>query len=354
MVNKSPRELLEVPSTWSIAQVMSSLVSALADSGPALTFGPSHFRAVEPEIAIVIPTSGSSGSSGSPKEVALSATALHASAVAAHKFLGATSGERWSLLLPTHHIAGINVLVRAIALGSDLSQSDFEYTSIVPTQLYRALEGDNQLLTSLQDAKAVLVGGAATSKDLFEKAKIAGINVVTTYGMSEMSGGCVYNNEPLDGVEIEIREEGQIALRGPMQATNYLGSPNSLTDKDGWFLTQDSGYLENGKLFINGRIDDQIISGGEKISLGALDDFLNQHSQRFMSCAIEDPEWGQQLCVASSGEIDIPTIKDALRKRFGNHAIPKKFLSNIQLPVTLIGKPDRQALAQKFERITHE
>ena len=354
MVNKSPRELLEVPTTWSITQVMTSLSAALNNSGPALAFGPSKFTAVESEIAVVIPTSGSSGA---PKEVALSAAALLASAKAAHKFLGSVGDERWSLMLPTHHIAGVNVLVRAIALGTEITQEDFNYTSIVPTQLYRALESKGDLLASLQNANAVLVGGAALNNDLLEKAQTFGINVVTTYGMSEMSGGCVYNNQPLDGVEVEIRADNLIALRGPMQARSYLGSPIQLSDDDGWFITNDSGYLRDGKLYIEGRIDDQIISGGEKISLSAIDDFLNQqllHDQQnhhFMSCAIEDPEWGQQLCLASTGDIDLPFIKAALREHFGNHAVPKKFLSNIELPITLIGKPNRQTLSERFERI---
>ncbi len=261
------------------------------------------------------------------------------------------SGERWSLMLPAHHIAGINVLVRAITLGTDITEMDFNYTSIVPTQLYRALEGDNELLSSLRRAKAVLVGGAALQKDLLERAQSAGLNIVTTYGMSEMSGGCVYNNEPLDGVEVEIREDNRVALRGPMQALSYLGSPDPLSDKDGWFLTNDSGYLNNGKLYVEGRIDDQIITGGEKISLSAIDDFRNQDDLRYMSCAINDPEWGQQLCLASTDDIDIPIVKAILRERFGNHAVPKKFLSTIELPTTLIGKPDRQTLAKRFERI---
>ena len=354
MVNKSPKELLEVPTAWSITQVMASMEAALTGDGPALAFGPSKFNSVESEIAVVIPTSGSTGA---PKEVALTANALIASATAAHKFLGGVSGERWSLKLPTHHIAGVNVLVRAIALGSNLTEVDFDYTSIVPTQLYRALEGDNELLASLQSAKAVLVGGAAVRDDLLEKAHAVGVNVVTTYGMSEMSGGCVYNNEPLDGVEVEIRENNRIALRGPMQAQSYLGSPLSLADDAGWFLSNDSGYLLNGKLFIDGRVDDQIISGGEKISLSTIDDFLNQQvlqnkqGQRFMSCAIESPEWGEQLCLASNGEFDIPTIKGVLEERFGNYAVPKKFLSGIELPTTSIGKADRPTLSQIFERI---
>ena len=348
MVNKSPRELFEVPTTWSITQVIASLSAALDNSGPALAFGSSEFTTVESRIAVVIPTSGSSGA---PKEVALTAAALLTSASSAHKFLGAKEGERWSLALPTHHIAGVNVLVRAIALGSEITPVDFDYTSIVPTQLYRALDSDSNLLASLQTAKAVLVGGAAVNKELLQEARVAGINVITTYGMSEMSGGCVYNNEPLAGVEVEIREDDRVALRGPMQALRYLNSPERLSDKSGWFLTNDSGYLQNGKLYIRGRIDDQIISGGEKISLSAIDDFLNKDGPFYMSCAIDNPEWGQQLCLASSRVIDIQIIKAALRVHFGNHGVPKKFLSNIDLPTTLIGKADRQTLAQRFERI---
>ena len=348
MVNKSPRELLEVPVAWSTTQVMSALVAALDGSGPALTFGHSEFSTVEAEIAVVIPTSGSSGK---PKEVALTAAALLASAAAAHKFLGAVAHDRWSLLLPTHHIAGINVLVRAITLGSEISESEFEFTSIVPTQLFRALDGDGELLSALKNAKAVLVGGAATATELLERSQAAGINVVTTYGMSEMSGGCVYNKQPLEGVEVDIRADNRIALRGPMQALRYLGLPDQLTDDAGWFLTNDSGYLRDGKLFIDGRIDDQIITGGEKISLGAIDDYLNQDGEHFMSCAIDDPEWGQQLCLASNSEIDVPSVKNVLREQFGNHAVPKQYLGKIELPRTLIGKPDRQTLAQRFERI---
>jgi len=262
MVNKSPRELLQVPSAWSTTHTLEALDAALTGTGPALAFGPTHYSEVDSQIAVVIPTSGSTGSA---KEVALTADALLASARASHTYLGAQRGERWSLLLPTHHIAGVNVLVRALALQSDLSDDDFEYTSIVPTQLFRALQERGRFLVSLQNAKAVLVGGAATSTELLKSARESGINVVTTYGMSEMSGGCVYNNDPLPGVEVEIRDSGAIALRGPMQASEYLGGALTLTDDAGWFVTSDAGYLKDGKLFVTGRLDDQIISGGEKI-----------------------------------------------------------------------------------------
>jgi O-succinylbenzoic acid--CoA ligase len=349
MVIKSPRKLIEVPSTWSIPEQIKALNSALSGDGPALAFGASNFEVVDSEIAVVIQTSGSTGSA---KEVALSATALMESARASHQFLQANHGDTWSLLLPTHHIAGVNVLVRAIVLGSELVSSHYDYTSIVPTQLFRALNGDQQLLTALKESKAVLVGGGAIQKDLLTLAKEVGINVVTSYGMSEMSGGCIYDGLPLQGVEIQIQNDGRIALRGPMRATEYLGVTTPLADSEGWFVTDDAGELAEGRLVVKGRLDDQIISGGEKISLGAIDEFLNAGGEYvFMSCAIAHPEWGQQLCLASSMRIDRRAITNALRNKFGKHAVAKLFLENITLPVTTIGKPDRQTLSRKFEMI---
>jgi O-succinylbenzoic acid--CoA ligase len=350
MVNKSPRELLEIPSSWSIPHIQAALESSLQGDGPALTFGASKFKTVESSICIVISTSGSTGS---PKEVALTAEALRASALASHQFLGAKPSERWSLMLPTNHIAGINVLVRALELGTDIAPEDFEYTSIVPTQLYRALTDKGELLLLLQNAKAVLVGGAATQGELLVRAREHGINVVTTYGMSEMSGGCVYNNQPLNGVEVEIREGDRIALRGPMQAKEYLGSTKPLADSTGWFVTNDVGFVTAGKLTVLGRVDDQIISGGEKISLAAIDLFLNSKAtDTYMSCAIPDPEWGELLCLASSETMDQAALCQQLREQFGKHGVPKLFLSDIELPRTSIGKPDRQTLSKRFERIT--
>jgi O-succinylbenzoic acid--CoA ligase len=347
MVNKSSRELLSIPAEWSIPQIIAALKAALDGSGPALAFSQSQFTHVDSEVAVVIPTSGSTGT---PKEVALTAAALRASASASHNFLGAKKGERWSLQLPTHHIAGVNVLVRSLELDSELSDGGFEYTSIVPTQLYRALKESGEDLIQLQNAKAVLVGGASTSAELLHEAKSRGVNVVTTYGMSEMSGGCIYNNRPLDGVDVEIRDGGRIALRGAMQAREYLGASLPLSDSQGWFLTSDAGYLEDGKLYVTGRVDDFINTGGEKISLSAIDLHLYQEFKKeFMSCAVKSEEWGDQLCLASSVDFDSQVISESLRSKFGKHAVPKLFMKNIDLPKTSLAKPDRATLGKLFD-----
>ena len=354
-----PRELVQVQQEWPIAQVIEALRKALDGQGPALAFGPSTHSHVARKIAVVIPTSGSAGE---PKEVALTSKALMASAKAAHKYLKAKKNERWSLLLPINHIAGVNVLVRSIALQSHLidlrvknKYESAEYTSIVPTQLYRALHGDNDLLEHLRTAKTVLVGGSPTSDDLLVEAKSQNINVITTYGMSEMSGGCIYNNKPLPGVQVKIRKHQVIALSGPMQAKTYLGDKIAwkATTKNKWFITSDFGEFKNGKLIVHGRVDDLIISGGEKISLSAIEGALNEiyKNQRFMACATKDAEWGERLGLASDGQIEIEKIKGTLKEKFGDHAVPKAFIPNIELPITSIGKPDRKKLLTHFERL---
>jgi len=358
MVKTSLRELLALPHEWSIAQVQEALAAALDGSGPAIAFGPTRHTHVAADIAVVIPTSGSTGEA---KEVALSAQAILSSAHAAHNYLRAQSSERWSLLLPINHIAGVNVLVRALALDTeviDLRKStryqDAHYTSVVPTQLFRALNGDSALLAHLQNARAVLVGGAATPVPLMAAAINNKINIVTTYGMSEMSGGCVYNNEPLPGVEVKVSPEGVISLKGPMRASTYLGAEElwqRATDSE-WFVTSDVGELREGKLFIHGRIDDQIISGGEKISLAHIETELNKRftSQSFMTFALPSVEWGAILCVASDQEIDEAAVKDYLRSTHGAHAIPKEFFAPTSLPVTALGKPDRHKLRATYEK----
>ena len=347
MVKSSRRELVRVGEQWSIPQKIEALHSALVNKGPALSFGESSFPDVPAACAVVVPTSGSTGS---PRSVALSATSLIASARASHTFLGASLGDRWSLLLPTHHIAGVNVLVRSIELGTKIvgSESTTDFTAIVPTQLHRALLGDSALLEHLKSAKAVLVGGASTSQELLALAIEAGINVVTSYGMSEMSGGCVYNGEPIDGVKIRIND-GIIELDGPMKAIGYLGDEPF---GDSFFRTSDLGELHNGVLQVLGRVDDQIISGGENISLGAVTDFLNVASeQRFIAVGLSDPEWGQALAIASDGDINEEQLREKLRQKFGVHVTPKRYLSNIELPLTSIGKPDRKKLAEIFGRL---
>ncbi|GAB2451408.1 AMP-binding protein [Xylanimonas ulmi] len=204
---------------------------AALDGGPAVSPLP-RLRADAPPAgtALVVRTSGSTGA---PREVALTAAALRASATATHDRLGGPG--RWVLTLPATHIAGLQVLVRA-ALAADegvpdplvaaepgahftpdglaallrpaLADGVGVHISLVPTQLHRVLaaadDGAGAGLDALSRCASVLVGGAATAPALFARSRAAGVPVVRTYGMSETAGGCVYDGVPLAGVRLRL------------------------------------------------------------------------------------------------------------------------------------------------------
>jgi O-succinylbenzoic acid--CoA ligase len=347
MDTSSHREVRSLELTHTLAEYVSALEKALTTDGPALGCGPVHSTSVRSDISLLVATSGSTGT---PKEIALSCAALLASAYASNKFINATKGDTWSLLLPLTHIAGINVLVRALQLETspiDLRnhvgqypQADF--TAIVPTQLFNALNENPDLLKHLQGAKAVLVGGASLSHELRAQGVAAGINIITTYGMSETCGGCIYDGVALKGVEFEITGEGRIKISGPVLA--------DVEKENGWFITQDLGKIVNGKLQVIGRFDDVIISGGENISLSAIEAELNKKFPQLQVAAFAtaDSKWGQVLHVAvqSQDENVKSQVSSALIDAMGKHAKPKSVILLDKLPQIGVGKVDRLSLAK--------
>jgi O-succinylbenzoic acid--CoA ligase len=347
MDTSSHREVRSLETTRALAENVSALIQALANVGPALGCGPTSSKSVKSDISLLVATSGSTGT---PKEIGITSEALLASARASNKFLKATKGQSWSLLLPLTHIAGINVLVRSIELESqpiDLrnhigTYPDADFTAIVPTQLFNALNGDAGLLSHLKNAQAVLVGGAALSEELRTQAIASGVNIITTYGMSETCGGCVYNGEALDGVNFELTKNQRIKISGPILA-------DVLTENN-WYLTQDLGTIVDGKLKVIGRADDVIISGGENISLSAVESELNKKFPQLLLAAFatSDSKWGQVLHVAvqTQDENVKPQISQALVTAMGNHAKPKSVILLDKLPKIGVGKIDRNSLAK--------
>lgn len=332
-------------------------------------------------VDMVLRTSGST--TGTGKLVGVSMDALVASARATHKRLGGAG--IWVLALPAYHAAGVQVLVRAAVAGTHVfnayKEGGFDpqhlaqvidaassraggageaaraadaagracpvYTSLVPTQLRRALD-DEQLRGALARLDAVLIGGAAADAQLLEQAKAAGIKVVTTYGMSETCGGCVYDGQPLPGVSMDVDQAtGAIWLSGPMLATGYLGDeeltrrcfvsrpqagegtsgvggtasaaesteagatrPGAEAGAGGpgagsdagtgeparrWFITSDRGHIVDGRLQVLGRLDDVIISGGIKVEPGPIEALLalNPLVSECAVVGLPDLQWGQ-------------------------------------------------------------
>lgn len=414
-------------------------------------------------VDMVLRTSGST--TGTGKLVGVSMDALVASARATHKRLGGPG--IWVLALPAYHAAGVQVLVRAAVAGTHVfnaykeggfdpqhlaqvidaacaaaadcdAGSSFDddavsscaggaggeaegalaaddsgracpvYTSLVPTQLRRGLD-DEQLRGALARLDAVLIGGAAADAQLLEQAKAAGIRVVTTYGMSETCGGCVYDGQPLPGVSMDVDQAtGAIWLSGPMLATGYLGDEERTrrcfvsrpqaqvaegtsdagntasaaesaeagaagagTGSDAgageparrWFITSDRGHIVDGRLQVLGRLDDVIISGGIKVEPGPIEALLalNPLVSECAVVGLPDLQWGQvvtAVVVPASmpglGRVDegaiLAQIRVYLEQKLSGAQCPKQVLLADALPYKGIGKVDRRALAQSLAR----
>jgi O-succinylbenzoic acid--CoA ligase len=224
------------------------------------------------------------------------------------------------------------------------------YTSLVPTQLRRLIDAGVDLTTY----DGVLVGGAALSPDLRDRALAAGVPVVTTYGMSETCGGCVYDGEPLGGVDVVLGDDGRVSIGGPVVFVGYRLRPD-LTARalvDGRHLTQDLGrWTADGRLEVLGRVDDVVVTGGVNVAAAMVERVLNGHPGVAV-CAVvgvADPEWGQRVvAVVQPVDAAAPPTVEELRAfaagRLDPAALPREVVTLGMLPVLASGKPDKAAV----------
>ncbi|MGH3174117.1 MAG: AMP-binding protein [Streptosporangiaceae bacterium] len=333
---------------------------------------------------------GTSGSTGAPKGVELSAAALRHSARASLDRVGARSGERWLCCLPVTHVAGLAVLVRSLVSGTEpvlaeradagtVAASGCAHVSLVPTQLQRLLlQAGTQGPTPLAGFSSVLLGGAATPADLLDAARDACVPVVTTYGMTETCGGCVYDGVPLDGVRAEVRDDGRIWLSGPVLFSGYRpggpqgsggdgsppgaggsgGSPPRASTGVRWFRTGDLGLLDTeGRLAVRGRADDVINTGGHKVVPGEVAAAL-QTCPGVREVAVvgqPDPEWGERVVAvvvpADPGDPPAPELlRRHVRERLPRYAIPSRVVMVDAVPMLPSGKHDIVRLRQELLR----
>ncbi|MGP3959416.1 AMP-binding protein [Nonomuraea sp. 3N208] len=305
---------------------------------------------VPADVAVVIATSGSTGA---PKGVMLSATALRASAAASLRRVEASKGERWLCCLPVSHVSGLQVLVRALLSDSEpiihprfdpraVLDSGADHVSLVPTQLHRLVE----LGADLSGFRTILLGGAASRPGLLERARDLGARIVTTYGMSETCGGCVYDGQPLYNVDLKIGEDGLIRIAGPVLFSGYRsGEPAPLDG--GWFVTSDLGELAGGRLRVLGRADDVINTGGEKVMAAAVAAVLGTHPEvaDVAVIGVPDPEWGELVtAIVVPANPDTPLTLTQLRAycrdRLPPHAAPRELRLVSGLPLLPNGKTD--------------
>jgi o-succinylbenzoate---CoA ligase len=338
-------------------------LAVLPDGPPAVV--EAALRVLRPEepleagADLVVVTSGSTGNG---RAVLLPAAALEASAAATHARLGGPGS--WLLALPVSAIAGLQVLCRSILSGSPPAvlgkgepladavrrmPAGRRYTALVPTQLRRFLDEEPDGLRSLD---AVLVGGAATDAGLLARAWREGVPVVTTYGMTETAGGCVYEGEPLDGVRVRVTDG--VELAGPTLALGYRLDPvaTEAAFAGGWFRTRDAGALDaDGRLTVTGRLDDVVITGGVNVAPAAVEAALREHPDVVDAVVFgrPDPTWGQRVVAAvvpaPGATPELPTLRDWVADRLGRPAAPRQLHVLRALPLLHTGKPDRRAVA---------
>ncbi|MBW0273318.1 O-succinylbenzoic acid--CoA ligase [Nocardia sp. MH4] len=369
-----------MPTGSGVGEVLPHLRQALDGNGPAWLPIPTTDRRearrlsdalkpgdpIDDDVALVVTTSGTTGI---PKGALLGAEALRASGNATHERLGGPGS--WLLALPTHHIAGIQVLLRSILAGTEPTVLDVSggflpealagavaamrgprrYTALVPTQLIKSLDSP-VAAKALAELDGVLVGGAATPLPVYERAREAGITVVRTYGMSETCGGCVYEGVPLDGTEVRI-EDGRVLLGGAMIARGYRNLPDHPAFAEpGWFRTEDAGTYTDGVLSISGRLDEAIMTGGLLVIPQVVEAVLANHPgiRECIVLGLPDERLGQRVAVAIVPVPGAAPTLDEIRAHvvaeLDSIAAPRELAVLTEIPLRGPGKPDRAALRE--------
>lgn len=375
------------------AWLLAALADALKGGAPVLPVATGleeaevqRLQALElPEgTAVLVRTSGSSGV---PKAVALSAEALQASAAATHDRLG---GEgQWLVTLPANLISGLQMLVRSQVSGIDpvFFDAPFEpvafleaakrldherrYVSLVPVQLIRLLdyaEQNEEAAETLRSFSAILVGGQAVSLSLRQRSHELGIELRRSYGMTETAGGCVYDGVEIGETRMRIRG-GEVQLTGESLALGYVGddalTANRFIVEEGtrWYRTGDAGELLGGMLTVTGRLDRVLISGGINVSLDEVERVARELPgfATAVALAVEDEDWGERVLLvaerltdgldeSADDETHDQAVRHALRAQIGVAAVPVAIHRVEKMPQLAGGKPDIAELKRNFAR----
>ncbi|RVU48819.1 2-succinylbenzoate--CoA ligase [Lujinxingia sediminis] len=351
-----------------------------------------------------------SGTTGTPRAVPLSAANIHASAMASAERLGLENDDRWLCCLPLCHMGGLATMLRSLIYATTLELAEhtdmgtiatlvttrpITRLSLVPTQVHRLLTAHSTPLTT--SLRAVLVGGGPVDAHDLRAARKIGLPLLPTYGMSEAASQITTlpldapldmlesSGSPLPGTELRITlddgstaapgQPGAIKVRGPTLTRGYLNkNADALYDNEGWMRTGDVGHLdERGFLYIHHRASERIVSGGENIDPTEVERALRAHPHvtDLAVFALDHPEWGQQLCCAlvlsslpASQKDDqlatlaefsdtklLQSLNEHCRTRLAPFKIPRRWFLTDAIPRTPSQKVRRHRLAELATRV---
>lgn len=316
-----------------------------------------------------------SGTSGEPKLAVLSRRAFLASARMNAARLGWQPRDRWMLALPLAHVAGLSIVTRSLIarkpvvlpseLGSfdagrlieDLRRHECTVVSLVPTMLEAVLDRGAPPPPSLRVA---LLGGAPARHETLARARAAGWPVYATYGLTEACASvCIRElgddllpvenvGPPLPGLELRLHES-RILLRGPSLLSGYLFESELVSpfDDDGWFDTGDLGRLdEHGRLEVDGRRSDLILSGGENVYPREIERVFEVQPgvRAVLVFGVPDERWGERpvVLIERGSEFDEVATRRVVDRHLAVFKRPSRWLYVDAMPRNALGKVDRR------------
>lgn len=284
-------------------------------------------------------------------------------------------------VLPLHHVSGLMAWLRSVATGgcfTDLAWADLEagkrpdlgpdrVISLVPTQLQRLLR-DAGAADWLRGFKIVFLGGGPSWSSLLDNARTAGLRICLSYGMTETAAmvsalppeefvaGGLGAGRAMPRVSLTIDANGLVCVDAPSLFFGYTGGP----DRIGPFLTEDLGSLTaEGTLFIEGRQDSMIITGGKKVAPAEVEAAIRSTGllEDVMVTALPDADWGQAVsaCVpASVSKEVIAKVSEALEGELAPYKQPKRWIQLVEWPRDAKGKLKRSMLRAQLRPLTGE
>lgn len=329
-----------------------------------------------------------SGTTGTPKPVTLTAANILASAAASAFRLGVLPSDNWVCCLPIHHMGGLAPILRSTlygtaitvhegfdsgAVGATIAAGDPTGISVVPTQLRRLLSAD----APLDRLRVVLLGGAPAPPGLIDRCKRADVPVHPTYGLTETASqvttatpaeafahpGTV--GRPLLGTTVTVVDDdgaavpdgtrGEIVVEGPTVTPGYADGSDLRTGTHG-FHTGDVGYLEDGRLWVTGRLGDVIITGGERVHPSHVEDAIRTHPavEDAAVVGLDDPEWGERVAaLVVADDVSMATLDAHVAERLAPYEVPKTWKPTDALPRTASGTIDREAVRRRLRGVNN-
>lgn len=349
----------------------------------------------EQDVAALLFTSGTTGD---PKAAVLRHANLTSYVMSTVEFLGADEDEAALVSVPAYHIAGISAILTAAYGGRRIvylpgftaedwvataAAEGITHAMVVPTMLDRILDVMQATGEMLPALRALSYGGGKMTEAVIARAlaMLPHVAFVNAYGLTETSSTVALLGaddhraafasadpvirrrlasvgQPLPSIELEIRREdgsgcgigehGEIHVRGEQVSGEYLHK-KAVAD-DGWFATNDAGWIdEGGYLFVEGRLDDVIVRGGENISPGEIEDLLRSFDD-IADCAvlgIPCERWGEKIVaviVSRSGSPDTGAMAAAIRNKLRSTKTPEAWFVRDELPYNETGKLLRRVL----------